>query len=212
MAVDLKVIGTGFGRTGTDSMRDALDLLGFGPCHHMRELLRDSVQKQEWRRLAVSAVPDWSRVLGGYRSCVDWPSAHYWPQLADTFPEAKVILTWRSAESWWRSFEQTILPRLLADTETEETAPGSQLISLRVFGGRPLTREHCLAVYEANVAAVRARIAPDRLLVFELGEGWDKLCRFLGTPVPATAFPHRNTASDFQAFTAERTEGTARPA
>jgi hypothetical protein len=102
--MSLEVIGTGFGRTGTDSMRRALEVLGFEPCHHMRVLLRDPEQKRQWRAVAAGTPPDWNRLLDGYQACVDWPSAAYWPQLVEAFPEAKVILTWRSAESWWASF------------------------------------------------------------------------------------------------------------
>jgi hypothetical protein len=104
----LGVIGAGFGRTGTDSMREALEILGFAPCHHMRELIKDPEQKRLWRAIAAGAPPDWELVLGKYRACLDWPSAYYWPQLVEAFPEAKVLLTWRSAESWWASYEKTI--------------------------------------------------------------------------------------------------------
>ena len=102
----IKVIGAGFGRTGTDSMREALTILGFGPCHHMSEIMANDEQKRLWRALAQGAAPDWNQLLAGYTSCVDWPSAHYWRDLVEFFPEARVILTWRSAESWWASFEQ----------------------------------------------------------------------------------------------------------
>lgn len=195
----LKVIGTGFGRTGTDSMREALNILGFGPCHHMRELIADRSHRQDWRDMAAGGPADWGKLLGRYRSCVDWPSAYYWPQLIDAFPEARVILTWRSAESWWSSFEKTILPVVLADTETEESAPGSQLVSLRVFGGKPHDREHCMAVYEANVAAVKAQVPPERLLVHKLGDGWEPLCHHLQVPVPEVPYPSSNSSESFQA-------------
>jgi hypothetical protein len=202
--MSLEVIGTGFGRTGTDSMRRALEVLGFGPCHHISVLLRDPEQKRQWRAVAAGTPPDWNRLLDGYQACVDWPSAAYWPQLVEAFPEAKVILTWRSAESWWASFEKTILPIILADTETEESAPGSQLLSLRVFGGRADDRTHCMAVYEANVAAVRARVPPERLLVHALGDGWEPLCTHLGVAVPEVPYPHGNTTADFQQSAAQR--------
>ncbi len=194
----IEIIGPAFGRTGTDSMRAALELIGFGPCHHQREVIRHPETRQLWRDLAAGKVAaDWDRLLGGYRSCLDWPSAYYWPQLIEAFPEAKVVLTWRSAESWWQSYEKTILQVIQADTETEESAPGSQLVSLRVFGGRPADREHCMAVYEANVARVKATVAPERLLVHKIGDGWEPLCAFLGVPVPDVPYPNVNSATDF---------------
>ena len=112
--------------------------------------------------------------------------------------EARVILTWRSAESWWNSFEKTILPVLLADTETEESAPGSQLLSERVFSGRADDRDHAMAVYEANVAAVKEQVPAERLLVHSLGDGWEPLCAHLGVPVPDVPYPNSNNTASFQ--------------
>ena len=192
----LRVIGTGFGRTGTDSMREALEILGFGPCHHMRELVKNPEHKQHWRDMVAGGPADWDLLLGQYGSCVDWPSAHYWPQLVEAFPDARVLLTWRTAESWWESYEKTILRVVEADTETEESAPGSQLMR-RIFSGRPGDRDLCIAVYEANVAAVKAQVPADRLLVHELGDGWEPLCAHLGVPVPDQPYPHANTTGDF---------------
>ncbi len=194
----LEVIGTGFGRTGTDSLREALEILGFGPCHHMRELFKDPEHNNLWRAVAQGTPPDWDLLLGGYRSCVDWPSAHYWPQLVETFPEAKVILTWRSAESWWASFEHTILPRILAFTETDATPKSGELIGPQVFHDRPDDRDHCIAVYEANVAAVKKQVPAERLLVHSLGDGWPPLCAHLGVPVPDVPYPRSNSAGEFE--------------
>ena len=194
----LKVIGTGFGRTGTDSMREALEILGFGPCHHMRELIKDSEHESLWRSVVAGAEPDWDVLLGGYASCVDWPSAYYWPQLVDAFPQARVILTWRTAESWWKSFEKTLLPRILTFVETEATPKSSELIGPRVFHDRPDDREHCIAVYEANVAAVKEKVPADRLLVHKLGDGWEPLCAHLNVPVPDIPYPKSNSTRKFQ--------------
>ncbi len=108
----LKVIGTGFGRTGTDSMREALDMLGFGPCHHMFEVNTNEEQKRLWRAFVQGAPTGWDQLFEGYASCMDWPSAHYWPELVRAYPQARVILTHRSPESWWASFEKTIVAGL----------------------------------------------------------------------------------------------------
>lgn len=194
----LKVIGTGFGRTGTDSMREALEILGFGPCHHMRELINDPEHERLWRAVVAGATPDWDILLGGYASCVDWPSAYYWPQLVKSFPQAQVILTWRTAESWWTSFEKTLLPRILSFTETEATPKSEELIGPRVFHDRPNDRAHCIAVYEANVAAVKEHVSAERLLIHELGDGWSPLCSHLGVPVPDLPYPRSNSTSAFQ--------------
>jgi Sulfotransferase domain len=195
----LKVIGTGFGRTGTDSMREALAILGFGPCHHMFEVIANEEQKRRWRALVQGAAADWDLLFEGYSSCVDWPSAYYWRDLIKVYPHARVILTYRSAESWWKSFEQTILEGL--NKSTDPASLGLALIRDKVFSGKPGERAHALAVYQANVDAVRTIVPPDRLLVHELGDGWEPLCAHLGVPVPGLPYPSRNTSNEFQATT-----------
>lgn len=192
----LRVIGTGFGRTGTDSMREALGILGFGPCHHMHEVIANEEQKNLWRALVQGAPPDWERLFAGYSSCVDWPSAYYWPELIDAFPQAKVILTHRSAESWWASFEQTILTGIARSADPQSL--GLALIRDKVFGGRPQDRAHAIAAYEANVRAVRETVPAERLLIHEIGDGWPSLCAHLCVAVPAQAFPSANNARAFQ--------------
>jgi hypothetical protein len=194
--MSLKVIGTGFGRTGTDSLREALGVLGFGPCHHMLEVIGNEEQTRMWRAVAQGTPPDWNQLFAGYSSCVDWPSAHYWRTLIEFYPEAKVVLTYRSAESWWKSFEQTILKGLQMSTDPKSL--GLALIRDQVFGGRVDDREHAIAIYEENVRAVKATVPPERLLVHNLGDGWNPLCAHLGVPVPAQPYPSRNNASDFQ--------------
>lgn len=193
--MSLSVIGTGFGRTGTDSMREALTILGFGPTHHMFEVISNPEQKALWRSLAAGIRPDWEKLFAGYHSCVDWPSAYYWRELISSYPEARVILTVRSAESWWASFEKTILPVLL--DSTDEASLGVALIAKRVFGGRPGDRAHAIATYDAHVAAVKAEVPASRLLVHTIGDGWAPLCAHLEVPVPEQPYPIRNSAEEF---------------
>lgn len=192
----IRVIGTGFGRTGTDSMREALTMLGFGPCHHMSEVMAHAEQKRLWRALAQGAAPDWNRLFAGYKSCVDWPSVHYWRELIEVFPQARVILTWRSPESWWESFAKTILPAVI-DSQDQESL-GVALVTKQVFGGRPQDRAHAIAVYEANIEAVLKTVPAERLLVHKLGDGWAPLCAHLGVPVPDEPHPNRNTTKEFR--------------
>ncbi len=192
----LKVIGAGFGRTGTDSMREALDILGVGPCHHMYEVNAQEQQKLMWRALVQGAIPDWNRLFAGYGSCVDWPSAYYWRELAEFYPQAKVVLTCRTAETWWQSFEKTILGGIQMSSDPESL--GLALVRDKVFGGRPDDRAHAIATYEENIKAVKATIASERLLVHNLGDGWEPLCAFLRLPVPEQPYPNRNNTQDFQ--------------
>jgi hypothetical protein len=193
----LRVIGTGFGRTGTDSMREALDMLGFGPCHHMHEIHGSEHQKQIWRALVQGAAPDWERLFEGYDSCVDWPSAYYWRELIVAYPDAKAILTHRSAESWWASFEKTILASLNRATDSQSVALA--LIPGKVFDGKMNDKVYAMACYEANVKAVRETVPASRLLVHELGDGWEPLCHHLEVPMPVVAYPSSNNAEAFAA-------------
>jgi hypothetical protein len=197
----IRVIGTGFGRTGTDSMREALTILGFGPCHHMFEVMANDDQKRLWRALAKGAAPDWNQLFAGYASCIDWPSAHYWRDLIEFYPDARVILTYRSPESWWTSFENTILAGISQSTDQESL--GLALISRQVFDSRPHDRANAMAVYEANVRAVVATVPSGRLLVHNLGDGWEPLCLHLGVPVPDQPYPNRNNTKDFQSALAQ---------
>jgi hypothetical protein len=191
----LKVIGTGFGRTGTDSMREALNILGFGPCHHMFEVNSSETQKQRWRALAKGASPDWESLFEGYSSCMDWPSCYYWRELIEAYPGARVIHTDRSPESWWQSIESTFLS--ITRTQADPDSLGEVLVRGKVFGGR-IERAHAIAIYEAHRRDVLATVPPDRLLVLGLGDGWGPLCQHLGVPVPDQPYPARNNAEEFR--------------
>jgi hypothetical protein len=193
----LSVIGAGFGRTGTDSMRLALNMLGFGPCHHMREVMANPEQLRLWRWAARGDPPDWEEAFAGYRSALDWPAAFYWRELSRHYPDARILLTLRSAESWYESMAQTIFPVIKSSTEPDSL--GVRLIGERVFGNRIDDRAHAIAVYEKNNADVREAFGPDRLLVHQLGDGWEPLCAFLGTPIPEAPYPRVNSPTEFKA-------------
>lgn len=191
----LSVIGAGFGRTGTESMKLALEILGFGPCHHMKEVIADPDQLRIWRSIARGDEPSWEEAFAGYRSAVDWPSAYFWRELSAYYPDAKVLLTLRSPESWYASMEKTILKTLRASTDTESI--GIRLITERVFDRRIDDREHVIATYERNTAEVQAAFGRDRLLTYNIGDGWEPLCRYLGKPVPEAPYPRTNSAKEF---------------
>ncbi len=192
----LQVIGTGFGRTGTDSMREALSILGFGPCHHMFEVIANPEQKARWRAMVAGGPRDWESLFEGYVACVDWPSAHYWRELTLAYPQARVILTWRSPESWWQSVSATLLK--MSGPGDDPASLGRALIAEQVFGGRMAERDHAIATYQAHVAAVLAEVPPGRLLVHRLGDGWPSLCAHLGVPVPQVPYPSANASDAFQ--------------
>lgn len=205
--MSLKIIGAGFGRTGTESLKTALEMLGFGPCHHMVEVLPSPDQMAAWVDVARGGPPDWDRIFDGYRSAVDWPSAFYWRELAEYYPEAKVILSVRPANQWFESMDRTILSLL---RERTPGAIGFELITKQVFNNELDDREHVISAYERNNAEVKATFPPERLLVFSPGDGWEPLCRFLDVPVPAVDYPHSNTRATFHGMVEElQTKGEA---
>ncbi len=197
----LVVIGAGFGRTGTESMKLAIELLGVGPCHHMREVLANPAQLKLWRSVAQGERPGWDDVFADYNSAVDWPAAYFWRELSEYYPDAKILLTVRSAESWYESMANTIFKTLKASTDPDSI--GLKLIAERVFGGRLDDRADAIDVYEKNTADVQAAVTPERLLTYNIGDGWEPLCRFLGKPVPDTPFPRSNSTEEFNAVMAK---------
>jgi hypothetical protein len=201
----LQVIGAGFGRTGTNSLKLALEQLGFGPCHHMFEVRENPDQSAFWQALAQGAVPDWDEVFAGYAAQVDWPGARYWRELAAHFPAAKVILSVRPADAWFDSFQATI-GRFLGPPEAHSDADrraraamAHELITQQIFGGIIDDRAHAIRVFREHNAEVQRTIAPERLLVWSPPEGWEPLCAFLGVAVPDTPFPHANSTEAFRA-------------
>jgi len=197
----LSVIGAGFGRTGTESMKLALEALGKGPCHHMKEVLVDSEQIALWRSAAQGDLPEWEEAFAGYNSAVDWPTAYFWRELSEYYPDAKVLLTVRSADSWYESMTNTIFKTLKASTDPASI--GLKLIGEGVFGGRLDDRAHAIAVYDKNIADVQAAFTQERLLTYHLGEGWEPLCQFLGEPVPNIPFPRSNPREQFGSMMSE---------
>ncbi|MGI3186254.1 sulfotransferase family protein [Nioella aestuarii] len=191
----LEIIGAGFGRTGTESLKRALEMLGFGPCHHMHEVMARPELNQKWRAIAAGADPDWDQVFQGFRATVDWPSTHYWDVLADHYPEAKIILSVRDSESWFNSMQNTILPVLRDSTDPESF--GTAVIRAQVFTGRLDDRDHIIGVYEDHIARVKATIPSERLLTYELGSGWGPLCAFLGCEAPSEPYPSGNRPDQF---------------
>ncbi|MFC4563036.1 sulfotransferase family protein [Nocardiopsis mangrovi] len=207
----LRVIGAGFPRTGTSSMKAALDRLGFGPCHHMFTVMGTPGLPALWEGAAAASTgqgregADWHRVFTGFSSAVDWPASFFWRELSAAFPDAKVVLTVRDPRGWYASARDTVLGSA-AEQVTDGTSPAlKEMTSLRpvldliwrtYFGTRAgvLPDERtAIGAFERHNAQVRAEIPADRLLVYELGRGWEPLCRFLGVDMPADEpFPRLN--------------------
>jgi hypothetical protein len=211
--VNLRVIGAGFGRTGTLSLKVALEELGFGPCEHMTELLDDPERLRLWDRKARGLPVEWGELFKGYAATVDWPGCYFWEELAEAYPKAKVILTVRDREEWYESVSGTIhgprksayayLTFSLAGAVSTRARRAARLVENVIwegtFGGRFAEREHAIRVFDRHVEEVKKRIPADRLLVYEAKESWGPLCKFLGVEVPEDKpFPYLNKAADFR--------------
>lgn len=208
------MVGTGFGRTGTLSLKRALERLGFGPTYHMDEVLRRPSHLRAWVEYARTGRADWGTVFAGFRSTVDFPACVAWRELVELHPGAKVVHTVRDPDRWWESTRatiyqgRTILPhwlRGLVPAAGDYAELNERMVWQGLFGGRFLDRDHAIRVFQRHTAEVVAGLDPERLLVFEVADGWEPLCAFLGVPVPDEPFPHVNdTASMRRRLTAVR--------
>jgi Sulfotransferase domain len=206
----MKVIGAGFGRTGTMSLKVALEQLGFGPCYHMIEVFSHVDDVPAWERAARGEKVDWKSLLAGWESAVDWPPCTFYEQLMEVYPEAKVILTPRDPEKWYESTTNTIWQAKLQAHRTPRDpnarvvpmmrAMGmiNQLIWEGTFHDRFQDKAYAIEIFEKNTADVKKKVPAERLLVYEIQEGWEPLATFLGVPVPADKpFPRVNDTASF---------------
>ena len=197
----MKVISLGVGRPGTHSMKLALNQLGFGPCHHMEEILMNPPAHVPLWTAAANGRPDWPALYKGYESAVDWPTAAFWRELYAEYPKARFILTVRSPESWAESFSSTIYP-LIAQRERirPEVLPWIDMATavIRKTGFREgLDVAGLRQAFIDHNEEVKALIPAKQLLVYQVKEGWRPLCKYLGVPAPAEAFPRSNDRSEF---------------
>ena len=202
----LGIVGAGFGRTGTKSLQEAVEILGFGPCHHMYKVRSSARQLALWQAIAAGSPPDWDEVFDGYCSQVDWPGSAYWREIAHNFPQAKVILTVRDPEAWYESMLQTIVPSATVGTEVDPDPAGRagseiirNVVLKGIFDDRILDRTYALDRFSRHIQEVIDTIAADRLLVFDVRDGWETLCKFLGCNIPDQPFPSGNSIADFRA-------------
>jgi len=203
----LRVVGAGLGRTGTHSLKLALEQLLGGPCYHMVEVLGRPEQRDFWRNVAQGERVDWESFLAPYVATVDWPAAAFWRELSERWPEAVVLLSSRSdAAAWWKSANETIFAVLSKPQAPGDEGGMDELDMITTMFSRTFTadwqdRDAAMAAYEAHNAEVRASVPAGRLIDWQPGDGWEPICRALGLPVPAEPFPHVNTTSEFRAMT-----------
>ncbi len=209
----LKIIGAGFGRTGTVSLKLALEQLGFGPCYHMFELLEDPSRTALWQQALKEGQTNWNDLLAGFQSTVDFPSYLFYQQLLEQNPDAKVILTERDAESWYESAFNTIFqgtPSVPQKMKILLQLPFNRQLRqmLPVFGlmdhywdvvweGRFGDKSYAIEKFLEHNRRVKEQVPAEQLLVFDVRDGWAPLCEFLQVPVPDSAFPRANRRAGF---------------
>lgn len=209
----MKVVGAGFGRTGTLTLKVALEKLGLGPCYHMAEVLQHPEHSKTWLAASRGEPVDWAAFFQGWGATVDWPGCNFYKEILAAHPDARVLLSVRDPDKWYQSCLDTIyqtasrfpmnvvgphLPRVGA-----VSAMAREVVWKQTFQDRFGEKEHAIAVYKAHIEEVKRSVPADRLLVFEARQGWEPLCAFLGVPVPDEPFPHVNdSASMAKRFTA----------
>jgi hypothetical protein len=196
----LTVVGAGVGRTGTNSLKLALEQLLDGRCHHMLEIIGDPSQVSGWTDAIDGRDVDWQILLDGYVAQVDWPGASFWRELSAANPDALVVLSTRDADAWYLSASNTIF------NVFESPPPGLEgwfeVAVPKMFGerfcddlGNPSAM---IDAFERHNAEVRAGVPADRLLEWTPSEGWEPICERLGVPVPDEPFPITNTTQEMR--------------
>jgi hypothetical protein len=175
--MEVEVVGAGVGRTGTHSLKLALEQLLGAPCHHMVEVLGNPGQVPAWIDAIEGRPVDWLAILGDYGAIVDWPGGSFWPEITEANPDALVLLSVRDPESWYRSASSTIF--LMFENAPPEIAPW-------------------MDAFERHNDAVRAGVSSSRLLEWNLGDGWDPICERLGVAIPSEPFPVTNSTHEFR--------------
>lgn len=207
--MSIKVIGAGLGRTGTTSLKVALEKLGFGPCYHMFEVIHNPEDAAFWQRALerkLAGEPtDWGAVFGNYQATLDWPGCTFYRELMEAYPDAKVLLTTRDPESWYASAHATIYQ---SNHMEEETLPPPMRPFIRMvkallwdysLEGDFEDKARAIEIFNAHNEEVKRTVPAEKLLVYSVKEGWEPLGEFLGVSVPKDEpFPHLNDRQSFK--------------
>ena len=194
----LRVIGAGIGRTGTTSLKSALEKLLGGRCYHMHEVFPRPDDVPVWHAAALGEMPNWDDFLKEFVAAIDWPASAYWEELAQAYPDALIILSTRAdSETWWRSASNTIIP---ASFQADDSPWRRMVFAMfkHRFTEDVENKAAAIAAYETHNAHVRATAPAERLLEWQAEEGWAPLCAALKLAVPDEPFPHSNTSAEFQ--------------
>ena len=221
----IKIIGAGFPRTGTNTLRESLELLGFRKTYHMKQLLVHPENLHYWSTLKATGTTNWEALYDGYEATVDFPCYPWYKQHMKQYPDAKVILSTRPFEKWYTSFYSTIW-QSQNPPESERIAMGERIASsprlqsvMQVMGlakqtineehfqGKFLDKEFMEKIFNDHNEEVKNYVPANKLLIYDVCEGWEPLCNFLNVNVPTEALPHTNKKEDFAEMVAELMQG-----
>ena len=203
--MSLQVVGAGLGRTGTHSLKFALEQLLGAPCYHMLEVIEHPESIPGWEAAIAGEPVDWAAMMNGYRAAVDWPVAAFWRELAAANPDAIVLLSTRSStDAWWKSANDTIFeisrrPAPPIPVMQDQLRMAKAMFTER-FTPNWTNEADAQRAYEAHNAAVREEVPASRLVDWQPGDGWDPICKALDIPVPDEPFPHVNSTDEFRAM------------
>ncbi len=201
----MKLIGAGFPRTGTMSTKLALEQLGLGPCYHFVTQFERPQDVDVWQAAAEGRPVDWKALFADFQTAVDWPQSVFYKQLMEVFPDAKVLLNVRDPEKWYESITNTVYPASRGGL----SAPAGSVINRAahvidaigwqgIFHGRFEEKQDAISTFERWNQEVKEYVPADRLLVWDVKEGWEPLCRHLGVAVPDAPFPRVNDTESFR--------------
>lgn len=197
----MKLIGAGYGRSGTMSLQEALEILGLGPCYHMKISMWRFWHLNFFLRAWHGKKVNWKRFYSNYNSVVDWPTCVFYKELMEVYPDAKILLNVRDPEKWYDSMYETIwaiqpvfpfwFPPVVRRFHKE-------VIWSTNFRGQFPDKEATMKIYKEYIEEVKQTVPADRLLVYDVKQGWSPLCQFLGVPIPDRPFPNKNDRKSFQ--------------
>jgi hypothetical protein len=197
----MRVVGAGLGRTGTNSLKLALEQLLGGRCYHMLEVFGRPDDVGVWHAAVKGEPVDWDALFTDFSATVDWPSSAFWKPISQAFPDAVILLSSRDSEGWWNSADRTIFEGFRPEKAFEPSPWSEMMLDLMAatFTKDLLDKDRAIAAYEAHNADVRATAPKERLVEWHPGDGWEPLCTALGVPIPDEPYPHTNSTEEFRA-------------
>lgn len=217
----IKIVGAGFPRTGTNTLKQALEQLGYSKTYHFKEMIANPTDLQYWLTLEQTGTTNWDALYDGFEASVDLPAYPWYMEHMEKYPDAKVILTVRPFDKWYDSLYNTIyqagprtlpeklvmLSKLLFNPRLRAMIKCVKFAKRRIFEvelqGKFEDKAFAEKVFNDHIEKVKATVPADKLLVYDVRDGWGPLCKFLGVPEPAEALPHLNKKENFKTMLAE---------